>query len=68
MPKRKRRRFKQTTSLQERLAAAANRLRAEARSLPPGHRREMLLRKARQNETASHLTEWLSLPVLRPPI
>ena len=57
-----RRRFKQTLSLEERLAEEAKRLREEAKSLPPGARREELLRKARQAETGSHMSEWLSSP------
>jgi hypothetical protein len=63
----KRRRFKQTQSLEERLAEAAKRLREEARSLPPGSRREEMLRKARQAETGSHMSEWLQSPGLQLP-
>jgi hypothetical protein len=62
-----RRRFKQTQSLEERLAEEAKRLREEAKSLPPGAVREALLRRARQAETGSHMTEWLTSPGLRPP-
>jgi hypothetical protein len=62
-----RRRFKQTQSLEERLAEEAKRLREEAKLLPPGAVREALLRKARQAETGSHVTEWLTSPGLRPP-
>ena len=62
-----RRRFKQTLSLEERLAQEATRLRDEARLLPPGAEREALLRKARQAETGSHMSEWLSSPGLQPP-
>ena len=35
--------------------------------LPQGKEREGLLRKARQQETASHVNEWLSSPGLAPP-
>jgi hypothetical protein len=35
--------------------------------LPPGTVREALLRKARQCETGSHMSEWLRSPELRPP-
>lgn len=63
----KRRRFKQTTSLKERLAEEATRLRAQAKLLPPGPKREDLLRKARQDEAASHMSEWLNSPGLQPP-
>ena len=64
---RQRRRFKQTQSLQERCAEEARRLREEAKGLPPGLPREQLLRRARQAETASHLSEWLLSPELKPP-
>ena len=63
----KRRRFKQTTTLEERLAEEARHLRAEAKLLPPGPQREGLLRKARQDEAASHMSEWLNSPGLQPP-
>jgi hypothetical protein len=63
-----RRRLKQLLSMPERLVQEAERLRTEAKKLPPGHDREMLLRKARQTETASHISEWLSSPGLRAPI
>jgi hypothetical protein len=62
-----RRRFKQTEILEVRLAEEAKRLREEARSLPQGAAREALLRKARQAETGSHMSEWLRSPGLRPP-
>jgi hypothetical protein len=63
-----RRRIKQTQSLEERLADEAKLLRETAKSIPPGAERDRLLRKARQDETALHLTEWLSSPGLRPPV
>ena len=62
-----RRRFKQSQSLEERLAEEAKRLREEAKLLPPGAERDRIIRKARQAETGSHLTEWLTSPGLRPP-
>lgn len=62
-----RRRFKQTKTLNERLAEEAARLREEARTLAPGRRREMLLRQARQDETAVQIDAWLRSPGLRPP-
>lgn len=61
-----RRRFKQTQSLEVRLAEQAKRLRQEARRLPPGTKRDEMIRKARQAETASHMTEWLTSPARRP--
>jgi hypothetical protein len=54
-----RRRIKQILSLEERLAEEAKRLRDQAKRLPPGPKREILLCKARQDETTSRLTEWL---------
>ncbi|QOZ08385.1 hypothetical protein [Bradyrhizobium sp. CCBAU 51765] len=62
-----RRRFKQTRTLNERLADEAARCREEARALAPGRRREMLLRQARQDETAMQIETWLRSPGLRAP-
>ena len=62
-----RRRFKQTTSLEERLVEEAKRLREEAKSLPPGLAREHAIRKARQAETGFHMSEWLRSPGLQAP-
>ncbi|WP_275194157.1 hypothetical protein [Bradyrhizobium sp. CSA207] len=62
-----RRRFKQSSPLEERLAEEAERLREEARNLPPGSLRETLLRKARQDEVTAHIAEWLTSPGLQPP-
>ncbi|WLB17464.1 hypothetical protein QIH95_36630 [Bradyrhizobium japonicum] len=63
----KRRRFKQTLSLEHRLAEQARRLREEAESLPHGPVRDEALRRARQAETGAHLSEWLRSPGLQPP-
>jgi hypothetical protein len=70
-----RRRFKQSlekrlselNSLEGRLSEEAKRLREEANSLPPGPQQQALLRRARQAETGSHMSEWLRSPGLRPP-
>ena len=62
-----RRRVKQTDVLETRLAAEAARLREEAKSLPPGAARDEMLRKARQAETGSQMSEWLRSPGLQPP-
>lgn len=62
-----RRRVKQTYTLEERLAAEAKRLREQAKLLPPGPVRDETLRKARQCETGSHMSEWLRSPGLQPP-
>jgi hypothetical protein len=63
----KRRRFKQTQSLEQRLADEAVSLREQAKLLPPGLVREQVLRKARQAETGSYMSEWLRSPGLQPP-
>jgi hypothetical protein len=63
----KRRRFKQTESLEQRLANEARRLREQAKLLGPSAVREALLRKARQAETASHINAWLNSPGLQAP-
>jgi hypothetical protein len=62
-----RNRIIQSTSLEVRLSQEAKRLREEALQLPPGVAREELIRKARQAETASHMSEWLASPGLQPP-
>jgi hypothetical protein len=62
-----RRRFKQTDTLEERLSQEAKRLRDEAKSLRPGAARDDLVRRARQAETGSHMSEWLRSPGLQPP-
>ena len=64
----KRRRFKHTTTLEERLSEETKELRKVTETLPPGRERDDLLRKVRQHETALHLTEWLNSPGLKPPI
>ena len=62
-----RRPFKQTRTLTQRLADEATRCREEARALSPGRRREMLLRRARQDEAAMQMDAWLRSPGLRAP-
>jgi hypothetical protein len=61
------RRFTQIDRLENRLATEARRLREEAELLPHGTAREEALRKARQAETGSHISQWLRSPGLRPP-
>ena len=63
----KRRRFKQPLSLQDRLATWANDVREQASLLPPGQERELLLKKARQADTACHLEDWANSAGLQPP-
>lgn len=62
-----RRRYKQTKTLDQRLADEAARLRDKARALPAGREREILLRRARQDETAMQIEAWLRSPGLRAP-
>jgi hypothetical protein len=62
-----RRRVRQSSPLEVRLAEEAKRLREKAKELPPGAAREEMIRKARQAETGSHMTEWLTSPGLQPP-
>ena len=62
-----RRRFKQTTTLDQRLSEQAERLRKEAQGTPPGVKRDDLLRRARQAQTAAHMQEWITSPGLRSP-
>jgi hypothetical protein len=63
----KRRRFKQTTSLDDRLVGEAQRLQRAVEDMSPGLARDQTLRKARQIEVARHMNEWLNSPGLRPP-
>lgn len=61
MPNR-RRRFRQTTSLTERLTNQASPLRERARKLPPGSEQSQLWQKVRQAETAMRINQWLASP------
>lgn len=63
---RHRTRVKQTTTLDERLAKHALRLRAEARTLPRVER-ERALKKARQFDTAIYINDCLMSPAMRRP-
>jgi len=62
-----RRRVRQIKSLEERLVDEAKQLLAEAKLLPPGTARDAAIRRARQAETASHLSGWLRSSGLQPP-
>jgi hypothetical protein len=61
-----RRRFKQVTSLRDLLIQEAGSLRRQAKEMPHGVRREELLKKALQAETAARVDDWLALPGLQP--
>ena len=59
---------KYVATFEERLAEEAQRFKAAAEKEPPGSMaRELLLRRARQAETAAHVSQWLSSPELQPP-
>jgi len=64
----RRRRFKQTTTLADRLAQEAGRLRERAKKLPPGTEQTELWRKVRQTETALRIDAWLSSPQNEVPV
>lgn len=63
----RRRRFKQSPSLQDRLNEWAEKVREQADRLAPGPERKALLQKASRADTASHMDNWLNSPGLRPP-
>jgi hypothetical protein len=62
-----RRRFKQTSSLDQRLIEEVQRLRKKAQGAQPGIERDKLIRKAQHAEAAADIQEWLTSPGLRPP-
>jgi hypothetical protein len=62
-----RRRHKHTVSFGERLHRAADQARQEAQQLPDGVRRDLLMKKASQAETAAHINEWVTSPGTRSP-
>jgi hypothetical protein len=59
--------FKQRLSLEKRMTEEAKLLRAQAALLRPGVVRDTTVRRARQAETGSQISEWLRSPGLRPP-
>jgi hypothetical protein len=59
-------RLRQTVTL-EILEQAAPRLGAQAVKMPPGHEREIVLRKLREVVMACNLTGWINPPGLQPP-
>jgi hypothetical protein len=62
-----RRRSQRFLTLKDRLTLYANEVRESAALLPPGNERDILLKKARQAETASQLDDWADPPGLRSP-
>lgn len=64
----RRKRGKHETSFEERLAEEARRFAAAAeKEIPGSMARELLLKRARQAETASRVNEWLRSPGLKSP-
>jgi hypothetical protein len=61
------RRVNRPKTFEERSAEEAARFKEAAAKLPQGLARELLLRRARQAETASHMSEWLRSPGLQTP-
>lgn len=62
-----RRRFKQVTSLEDRLTSFAESVRKKALEARPGPERDTLLKKARIAGTAAHIDKWVNSPGLQPP-
>jgi hypothetical protein len=58
----KRRRFKQTKSLQDRLSEFINGERAKAESTPEGTDKYELRKKIRQAETVANIEKWANSP------
>ena len=63
----KRRRFKQTKSLQDRLWEFVNSERAKAENSPESADPNELLKKVRQAETAANIDRWANSSELQPP-
>ncbi|MBR0827207.1 hypothetical protein JQ596_16880 [Bradyrhizobium manausense] len=60
-----RRRFKQATTLHDRLAKFAKDMRERAEVLPPGSERDELIKRARNAEAAARIDALLPPPKLR---
>jgi len=60
-------RFKQTMSLQDRLASFAKEMRDKASLMPPSREKDDLLERASRADTASHLDDWTNSAGLLPP-
>jgi uncharacterized membrane protein YccC len=65
-PKKRRRRFKQTLPLAERLSRLAREARDAAERLPPGLDQKRLLRQAREAEAIVQLEQFLRAPMRYP--
>ena len=60
-------RFVRKASLKAQLDLAARQLRDEAETFPPGHKRDSMLRRAREIQITSHRAEWLTSQDIQPP-
>jgi len=60
-------RFKQTMSLQDRLASFAKEMRDKASLMPPSREKDDLLERASRADMASHLDDWTNSAGLLPP-
>jgi hypothetical protein len=63
----KRRRFKQTESLTDRLATFAKLMRERAETMVAGDGRSAALAKAEQAERAAQMDQWIRSSELKPP-
>ena len=63
----KRRRIQYEKTFEERLAEEGQLFRVEAAKLSPGTAQELLLKRARLAETASHMKQWLGSKGLQRP-
>ena len=63
----RRKRVNHVLTFEERLLDAASQARERGRKLPPGKKREMLLRSARDSEAAVRINRWVSSPGLKQP-
>jgi len=54
-------------TFEDNIATEKAKLEAQLAPLKPGPEMDALKKKIRQLETASHISEWLSSPGLRPP-
>jgi hypothetical protein len=59
--------FKSPRSFEDQIASEKAHLTEQAAKLSHGPQKDRLLRKIRQLDTASHLSEWLSSPELASP-
>ncbi|MDE2329461.1 MAG: hypothetical protein KGK16_01545 [Bradyrhizobium sp.] len=59
--------LKQRDTLEQRLSHEAAKLRNEARGTPPGVKRDRLIRRAQDTESAAQVNGWLNSRDLQPP-